>query len=320
MVDVKDAALAAIYASAVGDAVGYSVEFDRNPDVRVVRSFLGNQPLDVSDDTQMTMFCLSGLLKAMREKKHIVDTVRKSYIDWLTTQDYEYSNEAFSNEAFSPESLVSYKEMWAYRAPGGTCLDSLRKQAANKSSSIRKDGNGSGTVMRCLPYAMIGVAMGWSHELSREYARRDAGITHLSPDAIASSGLLAGIYHLCLTGSTVEDAAKRVLRDMWLTGDENDAGLSILKAYRDAANGETDGGWYSTEAVGLALYFAINCNSDLDEVITSASAIGGDSDTVASIAAALHAASTGQAPTTDQINRLDVIRPLRWLESEYLEL
>src|SRR5512139_582933 len=76
---------------AIGDALGYRVEFDRWPEIErkygpaSIQLASAQGPLVVSDDTQMTLFTLEGMAHAA-STDGIVDEIREAYLDWLGTQ------------------------------------------------------------------------------------------------------------------------------------------------------------------------------------------------------------------------------------------
>ena len=94
-----DRVLGCLLGGAVGDAFGYEVEFDS---LAVIRAEYGDQGIQepvlhdgklvVSDDTQMTLFTLEGLLRA--DDEHLgrvdpikaVEEIRRAYLDWLLTR------------------------------------------------------------------------------------------------------------------------------------------------------------------------------------------------------------------------------------------
>ena len=88
---------AACSAGRLGDAFGYAVEFDSLEAIRRrfgpegIREPVSTRPAVVSDDTQMTLFTLEGLLRAVGPdgswiEDGVVAEVRRAYLDWLDTQ------------------------------------------------------------------------------------------------------------------------------------------------------------------------------------------------------------------------------------------
>ena len=97
-----DAVRGCIYGGAVGDALGYPVEFDSE---RAIFSRYGSKGITeyetdrrtgkalISDDTQMTLFTANGLLVGDTREAMSGDRawprvyVTKAYLDWLMTQE-----------------------------------------------------------------------------------------------------------------------------------------------------------------------------------------------------------------------------------------
>ena len=128
-----------LFGGAVGDALGYAIEF--LPEGQIFSKYgkkgITEYVLDkasgkalISDDTQMSLFTANGLLVgetrlAMRD----VGTwprvyVERAYQDWLKTQNSSYSD-VQRYERFTKEGgyswLLDVPELFARRAPGNTC-------------------------------------------------------------------------------------------------------------------------------------------------------------------------------------------------------
>jgi len=82
---------------AIGDALGYEVEFNNLRQIRErfgqsgIKTSVSKQgKLIVSDDTQMTLFTLEGLLQAFAKDafsfQSCVESIRQAYLDWFETQ------------------------------------------------------------------------------------------------------------------------------------------------------------------------------------------------------------------------------------------
>src|SRR5208283_1393748 len=93
----EEKALAVLVGGAVGDAFGYEVEFDSLSKIRtrfgasgITEPIRHNGKLIVSDDTQMTLFTLEGMLQVLSKDdfsvKSCADSIRLAYLDWLGTQ------------------------------------------------------------------------------------------------------------------------------------------------------------------------------------------------------------------------------------------
>ena len=128
-----------LFGGAVGDALGYAVEFIEDYAIfeRYGAEGITEYTLDkvtgkalISDDTQMTLFTANGLL--------VGDTrgcmrgiqgwprgyVAMAYQDWLYTQTGSYENR--EERGYNQRSwLCDVPELYARRAPGNTCLSAL---------------------------------------------------------------------------------------------------------------------------------------------------------------------------------------------------
>lgn len=125
-----DRARGCLIGGAVGDALGYAVEFDSLSRIRQRYGREGIQAYDpdprtgtaiISDDTQMTMFTANGLLLSeSRGGRTVEEWIYEAYLDWLKTQ--------FSDPKRTPVCwLNAIPEMNVRRAPGNTCLQALSR-------------------------------------------------------------------------------------------------------------------------------------------------------------------------------------------------
>lgn len=99
----ENKAAGCLLGGAVGDALGYPVEFmDADTIFRlygergIARYRLTNGKALVSDDTQMSIFTADGLLRAGERfpaptAAQYVASVYESYLNWLTTQEEDYA-------------------------------------------------------------------------------------------------------------------------------------------------------------------------------------------------------------------------------------
>ena len=116
-------AVGSLVGGAVGDALGYAVEFYE--DSTIFKKYGENGITDyhlcdgvalISDDTQMTMFTAEGLLSANCANS-VIESVYKAYLNWLKTQTLKTPVE--------DHGLLSMPCMYDTRAPGNTCLSAL---------------------------------------------------------------------------------------------------------------------------------------------------------------------------------------------------
>ena len=97
----KDRALGCLVGGAVGDALGYAVEFESWPAIRTMYGPKGITRYSlspsgkalISDDTQMSLFTANGILVGMTRgsTRGVMGRIdyycHFSYVDWLHTQE-----------------------------------------------------------------------------------------------------------------------------------------------------------------------------------------------------------------------------------------
>src|SRR3954453_1981192 len=98
----------------------------------------GTYPLRITDDTQMSLCTAEALLKG-----YVAGGFQEAYLNW-------YSTQVSSAPVVTKYSLTDEPLLYSQRAPGNTCMQSLR--ALNRNGRrTRNDSKGNGTVMRCFP-------------------------------------------------------------------------------------------------------------------------------------------------------------------------
>ena len=156
--DIKDKIRGSLIGGAIGDALGYPVEFmtysqikERYGDKGISRFQLDSKGVaEISDDTQMTLFTANGLLfgysrGAMRGIMGTpVSYIRDSYLEWLQTQtgEIDYTKDHFNW-------IREIKELHSRRAPGNTCMQALADIADKKK--VHNNSKGCGGIMRIAP-------------------------------------------------------------------------------------------------------------------------------------------------------------------------
>lgn len=130
----------ALRCMAVCDAVGAEFEFVNDPTPADVLDFAAYNDLEITDDTQMTLFGFDSVIQNY--------SIQRAYLDWYITQTEDFS------ESFRKPGLLSFESLWKDREPGMTCLRSLRRIHLNGLRE-KNDSKGCGAVMRLLPCMLI---------------------------------------------------------------------------------------------------------------------------------------------------------------------
>ena len=308
-----------IVGGAVGDALGYPVEF---MDYHAILSQFGPHGINryvftdgiaqFSDDTQMTLFTATGLLAAESElnlkgignKNSWDHQVASHYVDWYWTQNHSPRK---------PHSswLFEVPELHDRRAPGTTCLGSLR----NIVQGIDRENNskGCGGVMRIAPVALcsdLRESMGADFMYTLGGAVAD--ITHNHPLGFMSAtmlvmlldkiskcgtainhGMLEKLVLTCITeigNVKLHDEGQGDTYNKYLVPVGTLGRLMMLAV--DLANGnlpneecirELGGGWTGEEALAIAVYCALRHTDSFEDAVVAAVNHSGDSDSTGAI-------------------------------------
>ncbi len=316
---------------AIGDALGYPVEFLKLADIqkRYGDNGITQYEFDaesglalISDDTQMTLFTANGLLSyetALKTKGFAsapLSYVLKAYRDWYGCQmaaDIPKKNTSWLSTLF---------EMHARRAPGLTCLKSLGSGRAGSVDAPENNSKGCGGVMRVAPVALY--FKGEDVLASDMLAAETAALTHGHPLGYISSAALSHIVSRAAFGgckydnglqgiiSECKETLKTLFPDTAFANQMNDL---LSKAEALTKNGLSDhenieslgGGWTGEEALAIAVYCALKYESDFDKAVVAAVNHSGDSDSTGAIAGNIMGALLGEEAISEKwTNRLEL--------------
>lgn len=318
----RDRVFGCIVGGAVGDALGYEIEFEQWPYIAseygrrgITRYMLDERGLAcISDDTQMTLFTAAGLLLGMTHgaMRGIMERpdfyCRLTYLDWLHTQQWPSRRKGKCVNSW----LMNVPGLYACRAPGNTCLSALRQIEDHPDVPAENDSFGCGGVMRTAPVAIFyKLHTCAKQELCNEIAAAAARITHRHPLGFMPSAVLNDILMQILTGKAsgsndLEEAVKTALEHLPLVTSEEDGGktygelwpehvvrmreilaLALALAHTDIPNHEAiekiGGGWTGHEALAIAAYSAVKHADSFEDAIISAVNHSGDSDSTGAI-------------------------------------
>lgn len=193
---IKDRIAGCLLGGALGDALGWPVEFDN---IEAIRERFGEQGIqqpmtnqtglyEITDDTQMTLFTAEGVLQAWTAARHVgpppdfQGCLHRAYRRWLHTQG-EGEGEATGGW------LVAIPGLHARRAPGNTCLAALQGKRCGTVQNRINDSKGCGGVMRVAPAGLLAVRIvegepGEKARFAFELGCTAAAITHGHPSGI----------------------------------------------------------------------------------------------------------------------------------------
>jgi len=298
-----------LFGGAIGDAFGYKVEFKSLSSIRASYGEGGIQePQEtdgqfvVSDDTQMTLFTLEGLIRGLGgTDETILEEIRLAYVDWLSTQSPP-------EIGWQPRGKIcNDKRLWFLQAPGNTCLSATRAGAHGTPTNRINDSKGCGGVMRSAP---LGLVTSWLEREAFDMGCRIAAMTHGHSSGYLSAGALSCLIRLLLGGEHPRVAVSKVLPLLGesFEGEETIAALlKVLELTRSKQNAtkcvrELGEGWVGEEALAIGVYAALRASS-FEEALIIAANHDGDSDSTASIAGQIYGAWHG-----------DSVLPKAWIE------
>ena len=317
---VLSACTGCMLGGALGDALGYPVEFMSADQIK--KNYGRNGIVDpdsrsdlklalISDDTQMTLFTAEGILwadalGARKELSSYTTYVFYAYQRWLFTQTKGIASREYSHvldkDGANASKLLRERELFANRAPGNTCLSALKQAAGhNYGRLIHKinDSKGCGGVMRVAP---AGLYFCRDSERAFRMAAEFAAITHTHPTGYLSAGVLGAIIAELASGSDLDEAvdvAMYILREYEgctetyraLSSARNlDAGdVPPVEAVRRLGSG-----WVAEEALAIAVYCALCHYDDPADAMRLAVNHDGDSDSTGAICGNIMGAYLGE--------------------------
>ena len=300
--DKRDKIRGSLIGGAIGDALGYQIEFKRNIKEKEVTKFI-NTPAIVSDDTQMTLFTANGLI--WRETRGALrgiamlppDAVYEAYLDWLDTQYNENKHNSISW-------IKNIEELNHQRAPGNTCVGALSSGIKGTIDKPINDSKGCGGIMRVAP---VGLYMSNS-ENAGKYGADIGAITHGHPLGIIPCYVLATlIYYLVNDEISIKEALNKAVeqyeekfdifdkeyKKYFLQLTKKAVELSKKNISDTEAIKEIGEGWVAEETFAIAIYACLKYSDDFENAIICSINHDGDSDSTGSVAGNIIGASLG---------------------------
>lgn len=310
-VSFTDRVSGCLLGGACGDALGAPVEFssgsaiERRYGPRGVREFgeAYGAVGAITDDTQMTLFTAEGLIRnAVRATTKGIGwdptgRTHEALARWLMTQNERPGLSNFDRNGW----LLGQDLLHARRAPGNTCLTSLREGTV-VGRFARNNSKGCGGVMRVAP---VGLFFNDDVELAYAEGCKSAALTHGHPSGIGASGALAMIIALICQGETLGGALRQAIERLRSQPEMNEV-VEALQGVQYASSGDPvdafGEGWVAEEALAIGLFSVLSTGS-LEDGVVKAVSHGGDSDSTGSIAGQIAGAMYGKSSI-----------PMRWLD------
>jgi ADP-ribosylglycohydrolase len=256
---------------ALGDSLGYLVEFDSIERIRDRFGPSGVTGFDTpagsshfSDDTQMTLYTVDGLVEALEWANSgmgadVNACLWLAYLRWLATQ-----GEAAPASAPVPQPrwIDGQSVLHQRRHPGKACISGLATgEMGTAARPVNPDSKGCGTVMRSAPFGLVPhITPDAVYRLSADAA----SLTHGHPSARQSAGTFSLLIHRLVAGDPLRDAAEAaVAHAAGLDGVAPELADRLEGALRLAGKGVVTPeelvqalgeGWVAEEAFAVALY------------------------------------------------------------------
>ena len=304
-INKRDRFRGCIIGGAAGDALGYAVEFMSEP---LLFQTYGNRGITqyqlvdgkarFSDDTQMTLFTANALLNGA--EKVLCGQTRYGFIPYLASAYRAWFKTQTSEFAYDPENrfwIQNVKELYAWRAPGNTCLDAIRDGCCGSVEEPVNDSKGCGGVMRVAP---IGLFLGGGKMPIAEVdmlGATSAALTHGHEMGYIPAAMLVHIIAILAHRSeislkeavlealdsveTLFEGAKHLPAFAALI--RKAVALSETKKFTILAIHDLGEGWCGDEALAIAIYCALKYQDDFDKAIMAAVNHRGDSDSTGAI-------------------------------------
>ncbi|MFF2344132.1 ADP-ribosylglycohydrolase family protein [Pseudarthrobacter sp. NPDC058119] len=202
---------------ALGDALGYAVQSDSIAGIRErfgAQGLTGFEDLEgpgrFSDDTQLTLYTVDGLVEALEWANSGVGAdvnacLWLAYLRWLATQGWDAGPSA---PAPQPRWIDGNEVLRQRRRPDKECLSGLATgEMGTAMRPVNPEAKGTGTVMRSAPFGLVPhITPDAVYKLSADAA----ALTHGHPAARQSAGIFSLLIHRLVSGEGLREAAAGV--------------------------------------------------------------------------------------------------------------
>ncbi|AXI79038.1 ADP-ribosylglycohydrolase family protein [Peterkaempfera bronchialis] len=295
--DFRSRVRGCLLGGALGDALGAGIEFESLARIRAVHGpagvtgyvpAYGRRGGAVTDDTQMSLFTVEGLIRAHVRRDtgvwHPPTDVHGAYLRWAATQH------DWGPDERRPDLGWLAREEWLYaqRAPGQACLSGLEDGRMGTLEQPRNPhSKGCGTVMRSAPFGLL---VGWDPALVFQLAMECAVLTHGHPTGYLAAGALAVVVHTAVRGGALEEGVHLALALLSERPGHQETTAALRGALDAVRSGQPSPerveslgeGWVAEEALAIALYCALVAE-DVRAGLLLAVNHSGDSDSTGAI-------------------------------------
>ena len=316
----KDRVRGSLIGGAIGDALGFPVEFiysyeeiqrryGENGITRLqteqwwTESSIGKAV--ISDDTQMTLFTALGLLNAKEKGMAPVPAICHAYVEWFYTQ------KGFRSKRFNDCWIGDLPEMNVRRAPGRTCISALEKII--QGGEPMNDSKGCGGIMRVAPIPLYGFSQNRIPDVFAldNLAADAANLTHEHPLGYIPAYVMSHIiYRLATDESPTNEAFHEYVHEAMRMADDKYGfksqsmqtlhtlvDLALKLSSKDSPDYEAiqqiGGGWVAEETLAIAVYCCAKYFDDFEKAMIASVNHGGDSDSTGAVTGNILGAAIG---------------------------
>ena len=316
----KDRVRGSLIGGAIGDALGFPVEFIYSyKEIQKRYGENGITRLDtaqwwtesnvgkavISDDTQMTLFTALGLLNAKEKGMAPVPAICHAYIEWLYTQ------KGFRSKRFNSCWIGDLPELNVRRAPGHTCITALEKTVEGREPM--NDSKGCGGIMRIAPIPLYGLSQNRIQNVAvlDELAADAAKLTHEHPLGYIPAYVMSHIiYRLATDESPTNEAFHEYVHEAMRMADDKYGfksqsmqtlhtlvDLALELSSKDSPDYEAiqqiGEGWVAEETLAIAVYCCAKYFDDFEKAMIASVNHGGDSDSTGAVTGNILGAAIG---------------------------
>ena len=281
---------------AIGDALGWPVEFMKLDEIRNKYGINGINTLtmgrkgcaEITDDTQMTLFTAEGLLRAETKGysmgiSNVIECVYNAYLRWLYTQG-DAMREDIRN--IYDGYLIKQKELYVKRAPGLTCLTSLRNGIIGTIDDPINQSKGCGGVMRVAPVGLF-----YRPNLAFKKGMDCAAITHGHALGYISAGAFSYMISNIISGMDIDHAISDTIHELYKYDESMFVSNLLKKAVLLTESKKSDEvciselgeGWVAEEALAISVFCALRYKDNFEGGVVAAVNHNGDSDSTGAI-------------------------------------
>lgn len=310
MSNLTDKYQGCLIGGAIGDALGYAVEFSSESSIfsrygksGITEYELQNGKAIVSDDTQMTMFTATALLDGITRGRlrgimgSLASYIGFEYEGWYLTQTKPFPIDIEENYA-KYSWLMNMPEMFKRRAPGNTCLSALASGEKGTLENPINNSKGCGGIMRVAP---IGLYLAHFEHMTQEeidtVGAEAAAITHGHELGYIPAAALVHIINMIVKNDNlsvlqaVNDSIS-AMQGLFKNCTHIGYFTEMMKKAVDLAQKECDDlaaihqlgeGWVAEETLAIAAYCGIKYQGDFEKAVCTAVNHNGDSDSTGAV-------------------------------------